>query len=284
MNLTPQIVKKKYAEIFNDLEKELKKIEKQVETTLNIADKSITAIDTTTRQIRKMVTLKGFESDQDEINFFKIIKPKIVSKLIYFVNVFKIENNRPVGSIKVQKKYFENEIYNLQQYFNDNILYLQYFRNGETNLDHQYFLRKNKSVKTHFECFGSYIDDDFAASLDSTFSKFIGFELLIEYLQNEIDNLSIKSSKPNMLISKLNWTGPKVGLIELIYALFESKVINNGSTDIKELACTFEKLFKIDLGDYYRSFTEIRQRKQSATKSLDLITLNLKKRIEKFEE
>lgn len=277
-------MKNKYAEIINDLEKELKKIALNNSDPLLLADESITAVDAKIKEIRKLVVLNGFQSEQDEITFFKTIKPQIASKLIYFVTVFNIENNRPIGSLKVQRKYFEDEIYNLQKYFNDNIMYFQYFRNGETKLDHQYFLRKHKSIRNHFECFGSYIDDDFAVSLDATFSKFIGFELLIEYLQNEIDKLSIKSSKPNVLISKLTWTGHKVSLVELIYALYESKVINKGNIEIKEIAATFEKLFKIELGDYYRTFMEIKHRKQNNTKFLDFMTFNLVKRIEKFEE
>ena len=112
----------------------------------------------------------------------------------------------------------------------------------------------------------------------------MAYELLIKHLQNEIDKLSLRVPNENIIVSNLTWTGSKVGLIELIYAMAEAKVINNGNIDIKEIASTFEKLFKIDLGDFYRSFMEIRQRKRNNTKFLDLLRLNLKKRIDKFEQ
>lgn len=54
--------------------------------------------------------------------------------------------------------------------------------------------------------------------------------------------------------------------MELIYALFGTKAINNGQIEIKEIAETFEIMFNIKLGDYCRTFQEIKRRKLSNTK------------------
>ena len=60
---------------------------------------------------------------------------------------------------------------------------------------------------------------------------------------------------------KLNWTADKINLVELIYALFFSKCINNGNVKIKEIIEIFEDIFSIDLGEYYRTYVEIKRRK-----------------------
>lgn len=146
-------------------------------------------------------------------------------------------------------------------------------------------MRKNKSAKVHLDCLGSYLDTEFATSLDSTFAKFIGYELTIEYLKSELSKLSNNPLGPIIQVkSNLTWTGSKIGLIEMIYAMYESKVINYGQADIKELAVFFERSFNIDLGDYYRAYIEIKNRKTNITKFLDFLKENLLKRIVKSEQ
>ncbi len=276
-------MKKLYVRISDDLEKELKKIESKNDDILTLAEKSIEVIHSSLLELRKIVTSTKFESEEEEIYFFKIIKPKVFSKLIYFVLLFKIEGARPKGSVKIQKKYFECEIKKLQEYFNCNLLLYQYYRREESHSDQQYFLSKNNSVSFHFDCLGSYIDDDFATSLDSTFSKFIGYNLSIQYFQNEIEKLNTNPDSQQQISSKesnLNWTANKVDLVEVIYALNAAKAINNGEIDIKEMASTFETVFNIELGDYYRTFLEIKARKLTNTKFLNLLILKLTEQIE----
>lgn len=279
-------MKIEYSKIIHDLEKDLKEIEKTGDI-INTSENSITIIQACLNRLRKIIISTEFKTKEDEIEFFKNIKPVIVSKFIYYAMLFKIENKRPKGSVKIQKKYFDAEIHKCQEYFYENHVFYQYFRGNESYSDEQFFLRKNKSIRISFDCCGSYIDDDFAASLDSTFSKFIGFEMLIQYFQNEINKLTLSASllpHQNAINSSLKWTLSKIALIELIYALDGLKVFNNGDADIKQIASAFETIFNIDLGDYYRAFLEIKMRKNNNTKFLDNLKRALTNRILKFDK
>lgn len=278
-------MKNKYEKIISDLEKKIKLFESRNTDTLKVTEFNLAAIEDCLKITRELITSEKFPSEQDEIHFFKHIKPKIVAKFIFNLNVFNIENERPKGSIKGQKKYFEIELEKLEEYFNNHPIFYKYFRGSETCSDKQYFLRKNKSAKVHLDCLGSYLDTEFATSLDSTFAKFIGYELTIEYLKSELSKLSNQSLVPIISVkSNLTWTGNKIGLIEMIYAIYESRVINYGQADIKELAAFFERSFNIDLGDYYRAYIEIKNRKTNITKFLDFLKENLLKRIVKSEQ
>ena len=277
-------MKKKYAKIINGLEKELKKIELENKNTLIVAELCASLIKTHIKEVRGLVLSNGFKFSKDEIYFFKNVKPLLVSKLVYYVEIFKIENYRPKVNAKLQRKYFERKMKYYYDFIEEYIDFYQYYKTNEKYSDEEFFLRNNKSIRTQFDRSDSYVDDDFTTSLDSIFSKFMAYDLLIKHLQYEIDKLSLKVPNENIIVSNLTWTGPKVGLIEIIYAMAASKVINNGNIEIKEIASTFEKLFKINLGDYYHSFMEIRQRKRNNTKFLDLLKLNLKKRINQFEQ
>lgn len=55
-------------------------------------------------------------------------------------------------------------------------------------------------------------------------------------------------------MSKLQWTSSKAALTELIYALQCSGAINGGAAELKEIANVTERIFNIDLIDYYRTF------------------------------
>ena len=71
----------------------------------------------------------------DEIFFFKIIKPKFFSKLIYYRKVYNIEMMRPNGQDCVLKNYFINELNQLENFYNKNIDFYKYYRSGSTHLD-----------------------------------------------------------------------------------------------------------------------------------------------------
>ncbi len=58
----------------------------------------------------------------------------------------------------------------------------------------------------------------------------------------------------------MDWTTSKTDLVELMNALVAAKAINHGDVEMKKIADAFEELFQIDLGDFYRSFTELKNR------------------------
>ena len=80
------------------------------------------------------------------------------------------------------------------------------------------------------------------------------------------------------IAGKYSWTDSKTSLVELIYAIHHSASINKGSSDIKELAHLFQEVFNIDLGDYYRTYLEIKNRTEPS-KYLDTLRKNLNDKI-----
>ena len=80
----------------------------------------------------------------------------------------------------------------------------------------------------------------------------------------------------NQLQQALNWTGSKIDLVELIYALHHSKIINTGNIDLKEILLSFSTFFNIELDDsVYRTFHDIKNRKTIKTRFLNKIAENL---------
>ena len=76
----------------------------------------------------------------------------------------------------------------------------------------------------------------------------------------------------------------KVALVEFIYALYAGKCFNNGNTSLKDIAFCCETLFNIEIGDFYRIFLEIRNRKKSRTQFLDKLKDKIIKMMDELDK
>lgn len=273
-----------YDDILKKLDNKLDILEIEEQDILLKAEKGIKLAKQTLKSVRSIVVDYEFETKLEEIHFFKCTKPKIYSKLIYYVKLFNIESKRPRGSNKSQVKYLNNYIEKLQTYFNDNLDFYHYYRREATVFDEQYFLRGKADIRLFPDSFHFFVDEEFATSHDSTVASILAYDLLIVHLKREIDKLENNGNYASLRLlqskTKINWTAHKIYLIELIYALHSTDVINNGTVDIKDIAYFVEKTFKVDLGDYYRAFLEIRMRKNGRTKFLDILKKQLTKRMD----
>jgi len=275
--------------IIENLNNELSVIESDFDDVLLKAEKAIEVTKQHLEKLRLTISTRGFKTKNSEIEFFKNTKPQLFCKLIYYVNLFNIESKRPRGSNKSQVKYFNKYIDKLQIYFNDNLEFYHYYRTGATFLDEQYFIRGKEDIRLHPETFHFFTDSQFSTSHDSTVATILAYDMLIIHLKKEIDKL-INSNKMETNInafqnqSKLFWTGNKIDLIELIYALHSTGVINSGTADIKEVASMYEQVFNIELGNYYHTFIEIRSRKTNNTKFIDKLKESLINRMEESDE
>ena len=273
--------------LLNNLTEQLNFIDLEIDDAVLKCEKSVEVTITTIQKVKKEILRVGFKSVSEEIHFFKEIKPQFTSKRIYYNSVYRIETKKPSGSTRILKKYYNNELEKLKRYFDDNLDFYKYYRTKSTYLDYKYFVRGSFDVKQSLDNFYYETDLNFSTSHDFKIAKIIANDLLQLYLEDCIKLLDRKSNKlitqrnPN---AKLIWTGSKIALTELLYALQTEGVFNNGSADLKIIAEFFEDNFSLDLGQYRRNFLEIRARKENRTKFLDTLKTNLLKRMDDTDE
>lgn len=277
----------KINQILSSLNEQLNFIDLEIDNQIKKCECAIEIILKATEEVKKIIIKNNFKSDSEEILFFKEIKPQFTSKLIYYNVVYKIEMKRPNGGNRILKKYYLNELQKLKAYFDNELDFYKYYRSGSSYLDYKYFLRGKYDIKLALDSYYFETDNSFSTSHDFKVARILANDLIQLYLEDQlimIDNkeLGDKSQrKPNV---KLIWTGSKVALTELLYALNAEAVFNNGNTDIKDIANYFEHVFEIDLGDYYRTFLELRMRKTSRTKFLSSLTDSLIKKMDEADE
>jgi hypothetical protein len=273
--------------LLSNLNEQLNFIDLEIDDTIKRCEK---AIEITIKSVQKLKTLflkENIKNQEQEIDFFKNIKPKFTSKFIFYNIIYKIETKKPYGGERVMKKYLNNELDKLKRYFDNNLDFYGYYRTGNNYLDYKYFVRGNFDIKLTIDSFIFEADHNFATSHDFKVAKILAHDLVQVYIESkllEINNKGIKEKSQVNHKSTQKWTASKVALIELLYALHSQAVLNNGVSDLKEFVSFFEYTFNINLGQFNRVFLEIRARKSGRTKFLDTLKETLLKRMDEADE
>lgn len=270
-----------------ELEEQLKFISLETDSPIISADLSIQVSYKILSILKNYIVKYKFKSTAEEIKFFKEIKPLFHSKHIYHLQVYNIETRQPNGGNKVIKKYLQNEQDKLKRYFDANFEFYKYYRTGSNYLDHKYFVRDKYDPRLSPEPFYFDTDPKFCASHDFRISMIIANDLLQVYLEDELIELERKEPKTKSEVnpkSDISWTGPKTAIIELLYALHSEGVLNYGKAELQQIASALERAFNVDLGQYHRTFLELRMRKGARTKFLDSLRDSLIKRMNNADE
>lgn len=96
----------------------------------------------------------------------------------------------------------------------------------------------------------------------------------------ESDNIKI----PVQSLNILKWTTSKTSLVELIYGLYHSRVINNGEASIQDITTALEELLGVTITDVYHTYSEIRSRKINRTKFLDQMKSFLENKMTELDD
>jgi hypothetical protein len=220
-----------------------------------------------------------FEDMHDEIAFFKEMKPEILGMLLYFNKIHHIELKRPMGSNETQKEYYDSELRSITCFFERHLDFYQYYRSKSTYLDEYYFVRGKVCPKLCADSFQYIRDHDFSTGYDYKIAKINCNEMLRIYLNKKLQSIDRICSTGERR-QKLRWTASKTAAIEFGYALCASGVINNGNIDIREIMSLIETVFNIELGDYYRAYLALKNRKKERAAFLKLLADNLIKRMD----
>lgn len=270
-----------YNEILYKLETTISELEIEADYSIQRIELVIQLIVECLSDVKEYVLKKGFKNTDEEIHFFKHQKPVIVAKLIYYNAIYKIETKKPYGA-KPIRKYLNKELKKLKRFFDNNLDFYKYYRTNNSYLDEKLFVRRKHDIKLCLDTYYFQSDHSFNTSHDYKVAKIIANDLIQVYIEDQLYNKhqEEKSTAPK----KLNWTGSKASLIELIYALHYQGVFDNGDADIRLITKYFENTFNVNLGNFYQTYLELRTRKMNRTKFLDALRETLIKKMDEQDE
>lgn len=236
--------------------------------------------------IKAKVSQDNFVDEQQEIDFFKNIKPQVLGKLIYYNKVFRIETTCPVSNGKIHQSYYENLLKTLKSEYKESICnedFYRYYRAGRTDRDHIYFRLGQINYHDGLKSGVFEIDLSFSTYYDNKIAHIIANELLYTYMITKIN----PEENPDMFLlngdanKDISWTNTQNALIELIYALYASNSVAFGKIGIRKLALIFQVLFRTPLNDIHHSFHRMKTRAGSRTAFLDQLKIALEEYMDK---
>ena len=236
--------------------------------------------------VKKYLIEEGFKNDEEEIRFFRSIKPQILGKLIYYNKIYRIETTCPVSNGKMYYNYFSGQLANLKREYTEHLFnsdFYRYYRSGRTDRDDTYFKRGNINYHDGLNSIVFEIDSEFSTFFDYKTARIISNDLLYTYLLTKIN----PDENPDVILQKpesskdIFWTDSKNAIIELIYALYASGVISHGKIGIRKISLMFQILFRIPLGDLHHAFHRMKTRSGSRTSFLDQLKFSLEEYMDK---
>jgi len=176
-----------------ELERELDHVHLCYEEPTKYSGQAIKILKSKIEMLRLFVVKYNFTNVEEEIDFFKIIKPQFASKLIYYNEVLNIETCKPCGTEKILRKYYKSELEKLKAFFDDNVDFYRYHRAENTHYDSKYFLRGAYDIKLTLESCYFKTDHHFSTSHDFKVARIMANDLIKVYLEYELAKLDSRT-------------------------------------------------------------------------------------------
>lgn len=166
-------------------------------------------------------------------------------------------------TIKEKKCHCKKTLKSISDYNAHYQYIITYYKSGKSDFDEKYFLRKNSDYPVALEDCLSLMDKGTSTGYDLILARYLAYSKLSEFLLSEIKRFECDDKNAPLgeggVIPK--WTGTDAELVELIYSLDAKGCINNNQSSTTELATALQKAFHHELGEYYHTFSEIKNRK-----------------------
>lgn len=246
----------------------------------NKAKKACKLIQNTFTSFRIKIREKGFKKDEDEIYFFRKIKPEIHAYLIFFSILAEIETAKYHKSDEELKNHIDKKFRMFRHLHGESLDFVTYYMEGLTHLDRIYFLRQTDILKITRHSTTRMMDPEFTTTYDLVAADIIAHQMLKKYYFP--DKEECKTRMP--VIPKRKWTASKSDFIEFVYGLQASKAVNYGDVEIIELCQALQSIFKIQIDDPYRIFTDLANRKTAPVKFIPKMEEGFLRKVEEMGE
>lgn len=267
--------------LYTTMMSRLTAVARNSEGELQLAEQSFRVAQEAMQELKAFIKQEHrFTSVAVEIRFFKEIKPRFHREVIYYAELIHILINKPSGPKKSIIKYYEQHMAQIQAFFSRHRLLKTYCEMKHTEHDELLFVRESDCVPLTPDD-TSEIDTSFCTVNGSIIAKLSAFERVMEYLAHKVSHLKYGNREHNSTpADRQLWTDSKAALIELAYALHARGAVNNGQGDVKSLISSLEQLFRVEVGNFYRTYQGMRIRKKNRTSFLDNLKNSLEQRMD----
>jgi hypothetical protein len=256
--------------LYARMQAQLQDIAQSTGNMLHLAEQSYYAVYEHLKELNTFTKEYDFKNEEEEVKFFKEIKPSFLKEAIFFDSLFGVESTKPPSSPEVQKNYYREHIDRFCKYFEQNQELYLYYRLDHSHLDPVMFVRKpDRNVM--MPAYSLEIDPSHSNVYSFKFGKMMAYEDIVSYIQgriNTVDNGGIPLAADGD--TKLTFTGTKAQFHEAMQALGAAGVFNNGKAPVSLIYEVTQIAWNIRVSNSYGYLQTMRIRKKNRTPFMDL--------------
>ncbi len=221
-----------------------------------------------------------FASVEEEIGYFKEIKPQLVQQYIFLTELNNFYEKVPDVEMQRTKRY-KKEVDRMLYFLNTQKEFYNYIKREHTYNDERYF-RRLIHVEAVHTLYSLNADIESNCSHGFLLAKIKAYQKLIALYTRQLNliKMPLPPQQPNQPIP-LVWKANKVDAVELVYALYYYGAVDTDKCTVQELAKQFGELFQIQITEQlYREYIDIKRRKIEPARFLVKLLNHFRNRVE----
>jgi hypothetical protein len=136
-------------------------------------------------KLKVMIKEQGFKDDNDEINFFRNVKPRFTSHIEYMMMIAEALLFAPAER-KDAIDFWRGQASRVKKFYLKNVSFLIYYHRKDHDHDAEYFLRRNN--KTPYTGLAHVYDRDadYSASHDHLIRTYLAYRMFAKFARRKL--------------------------------------------------------------------------------------------------
>jgi RteC protein len=140
-------------------------------------------------KIKQLVKKHAFQTPEEEIHFFKKVKPLFTARIEYYTHRYHALLFMPVNDAPELGRFWKWELRKIERFYENNEAFCRYIRQGDSDRDREYFIRSANATAPLLQGRVHDLDPETATSHDYLVTMMAAYELYEGFVQEEIRNL-----------------------------------------------------------------------------------------------
>lgn len=245
---------------------------------------AINIVASTIVQVNDHVRSVPFSNEQEEIHFFKKIKPEFDGRMIFYLMLLRLSQcSLQTGNTEVAG--LSNQLHLIDLFYKTENAFYLYYKLDRTHLDDKYFLRKSNSFEVPYDEDHVHFDLQTNTYMSAKAARIVAYELFKEHINRTfLAPLSATlGKKENKNEPGLRWAASVADFMEFVYSAHEYGLFGKG-IKISTLINFLAPYFGVKVTNGYKTWEDIRLRKKDRTPFIRSLLTSLERRIDHDNE
>lgn len=141
-------------------------------------------------KLKDQLKKSSFFNDEDEIHFFRNIKPRFTSQIEYYLRLCEALQFEP-NEVSKRLEFWKDEISRYDRFVQKNETFVCYYESGERYGDGMYFLRENNHYRSQTIPPPYDSEIEFCSSHDQVLRRYLALKMFKEFAEKRVEQIEV---------------------------------------------------------------------------------------------